>query len=381
MALAHGKIARALYRGLWRAGAKLEGLPSNEVAAVTAFGVTRLTPTAAGHQSESETALGVTATSGDPSLRSVLRHSFRAHMNSQPGRDTDGLIATAFMALRTANQVIGAASPKGRLQQLQQTETAAAGEAAAASVAAVGQVLKAAATPSSGTKPQQRTRPARRPSTVHYSIGQVIRHRIYGYRAVIVGWTAGCEASNDWVERTGTQALPHGTAQPFYHCLVDVRDRPQAQVSYVAQDNVEMLTGRSLVTETGEASNNSHQDDRRFIANEGGDVGVRRHRAATAAAAADFQSADPLARLIIHPLITKHFREYRPSGGYYVPNESLQDKFPWDTPAAVPPTAAEESTSSVESLEHAMASPSFALAADDDHSRTGSGAGRIAGTH
>ena len=37
---------------------------------------------------------------------------------------------------------------------------------------------------------------------------------------------------------TGTARLPRGTEQPFYTCLVDVRDRPGAAVSYVAEDNV-----------------------------------------------------------------------------------------------------------------------------------------------
>ena len=32
--------------------------------------------------------------------------------------------------------------------------------------------------------------------------------------------------------------LAHGAKQPFYHILVDVRDRPGGQTTYVAQENI-----------------------------------------------------------------------------------------------------------------------------------------------
>lgn len=56
--------------------------------------------------------------------------------------------------------------------------------------------------------------------------------------AVIVARDEACHASAHWVSVTGTARLPRGTEQPFYTCLVDVRDRPGAAVSYVAEDNV-----------------------------------------------------------------------------------------------------------------------------------------------
>lgn len=74
---------------------------------------------------------------------------------------------------------------------------------------------------------------------VQFSIGQVFRHRQYGYRAVIIARDESCHASAPWVMATGSARLPRGTAQPFYTCLVDLRDRPGAQVSYVAEDNIE----------------------------------------------------------------------------------------------------------------------------------------------
>lgn len=35
--------------------------------------------------------------------------------------------------------------------------------------------------------------------------------------------------------------LPGGRSQPFYHVLVDVRDRPGGQTTYVAQENAQPL--------------------------------------------------------------------------------------------------------------------------------------------
>jgi hemimethylated DNA binding protein len=84
------------------------------------------------------------------------------------------------------------------------------------------------------------------------------------------------------IRNTGTQALPHGTAQPFYHCLVDIRDRPEAQVSYVAQDNVQLLEPE-----------------------------------VAAAPQADVE------RLVLHPLLTRYFSAYRVDAGCYVPGARL----------------------------------------------------------
>jgi hypothetical protein len=35
---------------------------------------------------------------------------------------------------------------------------------------------------------------------VHYRVGQVIRHKIYGYRAVIIGWDEIASAPDEWLD-------------------------------------------------------------------------------------------------------------------------------------------------------------------------------------
>lgn len=74
-----------------------------------------------------------------------------------------------------------------------------------------------------------------------FRVGQVFRHRQLGYRAIIVARDETCQASARWVSSTGAARLPRGTGQPYYTALVDVRDRPDAAVSYVAEDNVGLL--------------------------------------------------------------------------------------------------------------------------------------------
>ncbi len=132
-----------------------------------------------------------------------------------------------------------------------------------------------------------------------------MRHARFGYKAVITGWHARCQASPEWRARNSVSA--ESDAEPFYTCLVDIRDRPDAQVSYVPQASLLLLSTASSAAEV----------------------------AAETAEGADTASvgADSLARLVVHPLVTSHFCEYRPAEGYYVPSEALAVAFPSDIPA------------------------------------------------
>ncbi|KAI7842305.1 hypothetical protein COHA_003945 [Chlorella ohadii] len=73
---------------------------------------------------------------------------------------------------------------------------------------------------------------------VLHAIGTVIRHRRYGYRGVIAGHDPRCLADEAWIQQMRVDMLPGGREQPFYSVLVDVRDRPGAQTTYVAQENI-----------------------------------------------------------------------------------------------------------------------------------------------
>jgi heat shock protein HspQ len=65
-----------------------------------------------------------------------------------------------------------------------------------------------------------------------FSIGEVVRHRRYGYRGVIFGWDPVCTASEDWYQ--GNQTQPDRN-QPWYRVLVD----GHTHTTYVAQSNLQ----------------------------------------------------------------------------------------------------------------------------------------------
>lgn len=68
--------------------------------------------------------------------------------------------------------------------------------------------------------------------SLKFAVGQVIHHRRYGYRGVIVATDRQCEADKDWYEHNQTQPR---LDQPWYHVLV----HDAAHTTYVAQENIE----------------------------------------------------------------------------------------------------------------------------------------------
>ena len=61
--------------------------------------------------------------------------------------------------------------------------------------------------------------------------GEVIFHKKYGYRGVIVHYDPNCQAPDAWYEANQTQPSRN---QPWYHILVDGNQ----QVSYAAESNL-----------------------------------------------------------------------------------------------------------------------------------------------
>jgi heat shock protein HspQ len=48
--------------------------------------------------------------------------------------------------------------------------------------------------------------------------GQLVRHKRYGYRGVVVDYDLTCQASDEWYQSNQTQPE---RKQPWYHVLVD----------------------------------------------------------------------------------------------------------------------------------------------------------------
>lgn len=56
-----------------------------------------------------------------------------------------------------------------------------------------------------------------------FRLGQKLRHKTFGYRAVVCGMDPICSESSSWMEAAEVEKLPRGSNQPFYQVLVDVR--------------------------------------------------------------------------------------------------------------------------------------------------------------
>lgn len=65
-----------------------------------------------------------------------------------------------------------------------------------------------------------------------YAIGQIIHHRRYEYRGVIVETDGECRAKDEWYQHNRTQP---NRDQPWYHVLVDGGNE-----TYVAEENLEL---------------------------------------------------------------------------------------------------------------------------------------------
>lgn len=86
-----------------------------------------------------------------------------------------------------------------------------------------------------------------RPAHVKFRVGQVVRHKRFGYRGVIIGWDAVAKAPGSWMKKAFAGFKSQLQHQPNYLILVDVRDRPKQMTTYVAQDNLEVLQ-RTVIT-------------------------------------------------------------------------------------------------------------------------------------
>ena len=70
-------------------------------------------------------------------------------------------------------------------------------------------------------------------ATAKFSRGQLIRHKRFGYRGVIVDVDATFQLSEDWYDEVARSRPPKD--QPWYHVLVDESET----MTYVAQRHLE----------------------------------------------------------------------------------------------------------------------------------------------
>ncbi|KAL6729140.1 hypothetical protein Aduo_000223 [Ancylostoma duodenale] len=80
---------------------------------------------------------------------------------------------------------------------------------------------------------------------VQWRVGQVVKHKVHGYRGVIIGWDLTAKASKEFIERVH-KGNKDFADKPNYAILIDVRDRLIPQLGYVVQDNIELHGGRII---------------------------------------------------------------------------------------------------------------------------------------
>ncbi|KAK3222909.1 hypothetical protein Dsin_009934 [Dipteronia sinensis] len=71
-----------------------------------------------------------------------------------------------------------------------------------------------------------------------FRLGQKVKHKFFGYQAVICGMDPVCCETSSWMEVAQVEKLPRGSNQPFYQVLVDVHADPNLLVAYVPEDNL-----------------------------------------------------------------------------------------------------------------------------------------------
>ncbi|MCJ1314279.1 hypothetical protein MMC25_007959 [Agyrium rufum] len=71
---------------------------------------------------------------------------------------------------------------------------------------------------------------------VRYSIGQIFRHKRYGYVAAIIGWDSECKENEAWINQMRIRELPNGRHQSFYNSMSDA-----GRIYYVAEENVQII--------------------------------------------------------------------------------------------------------------------------------------------
>jgi heat shock protein HspQ len=78
-------------------------------------------------------------------------------------------------------------------------------------------------------------------STAKFAIGQLVCHKLFHYRGVIVDVDPVFQGSDDWYERMAQSRPPKD--RPWYHVLVDNADYE----TYVAERNLDLdISGKPI---------------------------------------------------------------------------------------------------------------------------------------
>lgn len=88
-----------------------------------------------------------------------------------------------------------------------------------------------------------------RSPSVKYRIGQVVVHKIWHYRGVIIGWDEEAKAPEEWFKIMHGTGRQHWRKMPNYAILVDSRDRSKSQITYVPEENIEVVKNTRILNQ------------------------------------------------------------------------------------------------------------------------------------
>jgi hemimethylated DNA binding protein len=139
-----------------------------------------------------------------------------------------------------------------------------------------------------------------RDETIQFRVGQIVRHKKYGYRGVITGWDKTCKQTLTWKRKNRIQTLKNNEDQPFYNLLVDRRDDQLRERTYCAQENLqdELECWDDALKKKGKEEEND--------------------------------SDDCLIECLEHPLINQYFDSFSFRYAKYRPNDELRALYPED---------------------------------------------------
>jgi len=86
-----------------------------------------------------------------------------------------------------------------------------------------------------------------KPPSVIYRVGQVVSHKKWKYHGVIIGWDVKAKAPPEWLKEMHGEANKHWREQPNYAVLVDTRDRTAPQMTYVPQENIQVIRNKKVL--------------------------------------------------------------------------------------------------------------------------------------
>ncbi|XP_072189403.1 uncharacterized protein [Excalfactoria chinensis] len=82
-----------------------------------------------------------------------------------------------------------------------------------------------------------------KPESIHFSVGQVIVHKTFGYLGVIVGWDVKAEAPEEWLQHKYPPEKQDVRDTPHYRILINNASGFGKSTAYVSEEEITITVG------------------------------------------------------------------------------------------------------------------------------------------